>query len=335
MCALTWFVIKNFIQLGDTESYLTDVYNEREFSSTLVMRFIGVYLSSLITDFGLNLLTCQFLSVLIIKTLQRYQLSKKLFILTVVILSTPSFTIWTCVYSKESIVCIAFLLFFYSLAPYLNYKKNRIQRVIILAFSGLILAIFKLQYLPFCITYIYFLIVKKYIKPTAAFILFIIFVFLVVGAFYQASDTLDSYASSLYAHFNIDNSSTRDQVFFLTEGDYFRQSIQGIYLSWVQFKFDEVSNSIFAFIFWIESLILMIVILGIFLYGVRRLLYKKLNPYYAFICIIGIVLLLMAYYPFGVFNAGSANRYKQSIYIPIFLTLLLLLAKPRSKDSIK
>jgi hypothetical protein len=323
MCFFTWIVLRSLIQLGDTESYLTDL-NTASFSymsSTSLMRIVGVTSSQILGDFTINLITCILVTKFIVLNIKHSRFTNREAILLYMIFSFPSFTIWTVIYSKEAIVTLAFLSFFLLLQKQSKEKKKSFLRVSYICLSILIIGMFKPQYLIFLLTILLCLWVSQKFQPIIALQIYILYVVTLLLIYLIISDLIHYYTGGLYYHFNIPGSSSRSDIFFEMSGDFITKAPYGIYLALVQYKLNEIFNGL-SLTLWLEGVIISIIAILIFLYKVRIIIYGRLKVHYFVACIIGILLLLFALYPFGVFNPGSANRYKTAIYAPVFLTLM-------------
>lgn len=140
---------------------------------------------------------------------------------------------------------------------------------------------------------------------------------------FLVKDIVNEYADEMYVHFAMDGAeSTRDNI-WVQENDFFRKAPLGMFEAFYGPTFSEMAAKPTHLIAGLESLFM----LGLFVYLSWKMLSRFLATYrfnativpVYFIIFSGICLL---HYPFGIFNPGSAIRYRANF---IFLFILLLL----------
>ena len=83
--------------------------------------------------------------------------------------------------------------------------------------------------------------------------------------------------------------------------------------------FSEVSNSVLHLFSFVESLVILIILMAIVLVRLPRL------PVFIFItATFSLVMILFVNYPFGIMNPGSAIRYRTG-YFPIVIFIIIVL----------
>ncbi len=130
----------------------------------------------------------------------------------------------------------------------------------------------------------------------------------------------------MYVHFDFDGSSTRDNL-WLKDNDFFYEAPRGMFVAFFGPTVSEMMHTPTHLIAGIESCILLMLFLILGSHFFYRLVYQyKLNVtlfFSYFIIITGIALL---HYPFGIFNPGSAIRYRTN-FLFLFILLFLYLQK--------
>lgn len=318
--------------LGDTERYLNASLNSlMDFSffwnSTKMMDAIGSVLglfggSNVLTNLPFTLLSFFTIKWIIDKyNFRQYVNGKLLFF----ILSLPNFCVWTSVCSKETIGLFFSAILGSLILDFLNgiytIKKKHL-------FAIYLCLVFKLQYTPFIVQGLFVIYIMNHFCSTVSRkILFGLFaVFCNVALLYLMKDVVNEYAGMMYAHFDFDGSSTRENL-WLNDNDFFYEAPRGMFVAFFGPTLTEMLHSPTHLMAGIESFIILIlfIVLGSrFLY---RLFYDyKLNVtifFSYFIIITGIALL---HYPFGIFNPGSAIRYRTN-FLFLFILLFLNLCK--------
>ncbi|MDC2014725.1 hypothetical protein ABH007_20630 [Bacteroides thetaiotaomicron] len=329
----TVYVYARLTQLGDTERYLNASLNSiMDFSflwnSTKMMDAIGSLGSVLGGSNILTNLPFTLLSFFTIKwVIDKYQFCQYInncFLLF--ILSLPNFCIWTSVCSKETIGLVFSAILGSLVLDFLN-GNYVIQKKHL--FAVYLCLLFKPQYFLFIAQGLFVIYVMNHFCKTALRKMFFGCLMVVCNLMilYLIKDVVNEYADVMYAHFDLnDAKSTRDNP-WLKANDFFYEAPQGMFVAFFGPTLSEMMHTPTHLIAGIEScvlLILFIILGGKFLY---RLLYQyKLNVtifFSYFIIITGIALL---HYPFGIFNPGSAIRYRTN-FLFLFILLFLYLQK--------
>lgn len=319
--------------LGDTELYLNAPLGSlSDFSfllnSTKMMAAIGSVFgifggSNVMTNLPFTILSFFIVKWVIDKHHFRRYINNKLLLL---ILSLPNFCIWTDVCSKETVGLVFSTILGSLILDFLNgnyaIKKKHL-------FAIYLCLVFKPQYLAFIIQGLLVIyIMNRFCRTvTRKFIFGSLVVLCNLLLLYLVRDVINEYADIMYAHFDVSIAkSTRDNV-WLKANDFFYEAPRGMFVAFFGPTVSEMLHTPTHLIAGIESCVLLIffLILGSrFLY---RLVYQyKLNVtifFSYFIIITGIALL---HYPFGIFNPGSAIRYRTN-FLFLFILLFLYLQK--------
>jgi hypothetical protein len=235
------------------------------------------------------------------------------------LLMLPSFTFWTSIASKESIVssCVA-IITGYLVRQY--YRNTSLSLIHLLA--GMVLYIYKPHYL---IAFSYAWAAKNvggYVRQRAL-AAYIGFLLSLVGLVLFSEEIVDLSFHVQWSFETVaDVRSTRLEPFFIDKYDVFWKFPEGFYLAFVGPTIDEISKTPLHIITFIESMVLLA---AIALAILRRI--KKI-PVYSFIVGIGTTFwLLFPNYPFGVMNPGSAIRYRSGWIILLFVTITVLMSR--------
>ncbi|KAA6343363.1 hypothetical protein EZS27_008954 [termite gut metagenome] len=324
----TVFIYRELTTLGDTGRYLNRGFNFSSsmfYSSTDLMDCIGGFFGTL---FGGNNIISNFffmlLSFYIIRwTVEKLELKKhineKLLLISI---SLPNFCIWTSVCSKEvvgltfsAILAVLFINFFNGF--YKIRKRDWIAFYLCL--------VFKPQYFPFIFQgLILIYLMHKLRKPLSQLILGVTFITANLLALYLMKDIINEYTSQAYAHFNVSMAaSTRDNV-FVNDNDFFHKAPLGMFTAFWGPTIEEMLSKPTHLLAGIESLFIVCLfcfLLKDFFIDLFRGRIIAVIAFSYFIVFSGICLL---HYPFGIFNPGSAIRYRTN-FIFLFLILLLYL----------
>jgi hypothetical protein len=227
----------------------------------------------------------------------------------------PSFTVWSSIASKEAVV--VFLLG---------------------VLCGLIVDIyrgkgpFKVRHaLIFLVLYIY----KPHFAPALLFLAFVpkfasrlrqpAAVALLVGTMslvllYFLAEPLDRFArTTVQGLYGEPGRSTRDVPLIREQYDFFTNAPEGMLLAFIGPTPSEASSSILHFFSLIESLVLIAVIAA---YIVPRM--PRMPAYLAFVSLFAVFWVMLANYPTGIANPGTAVRYRTDWLLIIYLATIVL-----------
>lgn len=326
-----WYIIGSSTKLGDTQDYLAGYYLFRNdiTSSAYLMSLLGSVFSSL---FGYNalanlpVLLAAFLSLMIcLKKINIEHSHKVLFVCFLCI--SPGYILWVSLHSKEALFNFFSFIFLVFLA-----KKVLDERVtkldFILTFISLwALLYFKIAYTPAFIWLITFVYILPKIKQRLILAIALMISLISLGAYlsYIYIDELNLIFSTMHLHFSQYGSNTRLEH----EWDGFLDMIYslpvGIVISFFGPTLSELKGSIFNYILFLESVLSASIIVYLFM----KIVFNNGKLNISLLLTIGgfVTLILVAHYPYGYFNFGSAVRYKQN-FVP-FLILMLLIFKEK------
>lgn len=313
-------VVARITTLGDSARYIEGplsfssnfLYSSTEMMDTLAssIAFIaGGYASHLF----FLLLSCYG----IYYSLRRVEMRRGQLVFLLVILSTPTFSIWTSIVSKESVMVFSLGLLlgnFFSLV-----QRKKFESKISLSIGMYLLIVFKPHYVPAVLTL--FLSVYPRMKlGNRELYLLLFFVGVTTSAvstIFYYSEIFDHLAIEIPKHFSQDASGTRDNWLWVSSGDFLRNAPEGMVWALVGPFFSEAQNSTKYLIPFVESCILIF----LFFYSGVVYYYVKINygrasyvPVSFLIVVLSFIFMAFVHYPFGVLNPGSALRYRSGFF---------------------
>jgi len=316
--------------LGDTVRYL---FANVPFSlmifydSTYFMDFFGGIIGRL---FRHNMILANFPSMLISFFTVRWaieKLSLRKYVnntLLMIMISFPNFAMWTSIWSKE-----LFGLVFTAIIAVLiiNFLNGNYKIKIIDVFGLYLCMLFNPQFIPFILQGLIFIYMAKNFmnhKPMGQLGLAFVFLCINILFLYIIRDMVNMYAGMLHSHFDFYGVSTRDNI-FLEENDFFRHMPRGMLVAFFGPTLAEMIENPLHAIAGFESLLKII----LFFYLSKYIFIGYLRNFRVFpIPILSYVMVFIGisfvHYPFGIFNPGSAIRYR-SRFIFLFIVLLLYL----------
>lgn len=322
---LAEFVYRRFSELGDSSRYLNSEFRLGT-DSTAIMDLLGFFAGKLPSPlYHLPMMLLSFYGIsYLVTTLSKFGLidSYNRRFCFFFLICLPSTGIWSSIHSKE-----AMGFFFVSIITAFLIKVNfrNIYRPNFIEFVAIILCvIFKAQYMVcFISLYCYISICRRaLLSADVKLILFLMFIFIQFFLIYHFSSIIDQLSFSMHSHFDIEGArSTRDNIFY-EKGDFFRHAPYGMLIAFWGPTFLEASLSFMKSIALVESFILSSILIYFVFLTFSRVLHGKLNVYFLGVLALGIFWILLVHYPFGIFNPGSALRYRTN-FVPFLLGILL------------
>ncbi len=317
-------VYSKFTRLGDTFGYLSGGKINAGlilFESTTLMSLIASSFSKVLGVYGANIIFMLFASYGIFYALKKSRLPQKYYVAVLLVLCTPSFSVWTSIASKEAVGCF-FMGVILGFMFDLNEDRKRMPNMIEW-FAFYLLIVFKPQYLSAILPLICFIKFSKWLNFKAygkGFLLVSVFVCFVVFL-YSFRTEINEVSFVLPAHFNADAGSTRENTVWVEQNDVFRNAPYGMFISFLGPTWQEVLQKPVQGIAFFESIFIMTFmsyfLLKMLLYSLTRL---RINIKYLSYLSISYIFILFVHYPFGVLNPGSAIRYREN-----FLAFLIIL----------
>jgi len=318
--------------LGDTERFM---YANVPFALAIFYNsnyFMDFFAGTISGFFGRNMILSNFPAMLIsffsIKwaidelSLRKYVNN----ILLMILISFPNFAIWTSIWSKET-----FGLVFSAIIAVLiiNFLNGDYKIKIVYIFGLYLCMLFNPQYIPFILQGLIFIYIARKLlnhNPMGQVGLAIIFLCVNILFLYMIRDIVNMYAAQMHAHFDTPGAGATRSNIFLEENDFFRHLPWGMFIAFFGPTPTEMMENPLHAIAGIESLFKII----LFFYLAKHILiiiYFKFRISSLLLLISYLIIfmgIIFIHYPFGVFNSGSAIRYR-SRFIFIFIILLLYL----------
>lgn len=317
-------VFSKFTSLGDTQDYLHGEHlNRNNIASTAyLMSFIGVTLGT----WG-GFILCLGLSVLgILYLLEKTRFSARNNALVMVLIALPSFGVWTSIFSKEVFVLFSFCLCTGGLIDLLTRRRRFFS---LLQIAGLALLTFMKPHYSVSI----YLSVAGILAYHAGFrkelmlALIVLMSVICVGLCIRYVDEIYQYTQIMPLHFSQSGGSTRHNTFWLDEWDFFTYLPIGVPMAFIGPTLPEAIHSLKLIPSSIEGHFLFGFIL---LNGWRAVFYgKQLNVMGLLLMMSFVLVLFLTHYPFGLFNPGSAIRYRSGFIFPLCVFVLFLATRNR------
>lgn len=330
-CIYGVFIFSRFTFLGDSETYLSSplVFSIGVlFNNTLLVSYLTAQLKFfLFFDLFVHFVYLFFTFYSILKLLNRLKLSANVELCLVLILCFPSFAMWTSVVSKESLTVFFssfIIIWFIDLIERSKFTYSIYWYLFCLYFVfilrptvgiGILLAILAQ-------VFINFKYINKYIK--FFILIFTIFIGGIISYFLTSEFIQNDFLPLAVEYFNpqqFDSQSTRSGDFWNSEFDFFLKAPYGIFLANLGPTFIETINKPQFIPYFVEGMFFWGLVFYFLLSNfIKFCVRKKVSPNFLIFLIFLLGLILFVNYPFGVFNPGSATRYRSS-YFHIIVTL--------------
>ena len=331
MCFFAIYIYSKITILGDTFSYLSGTVQEFQdldlLSSTGFMMKLGHFFKAIFINDAIACFPFLYLAYWGIKYPVQKHGKNLIGPFFIVLLLLPNFNIYTSIISKEAVGC------FFSgiLASWvINYiEKDFKIKLIFLIASGLCIQ-FKPQYFIFVFEALLFLYLSSKLKRKFSIALLAIFIWTVnISAIYLNLDTINKFASLLDLNFYLDSAgSTREISYFQETNGIIHHLPDGMFTAFFGPTMSEMLQKPAHFFAGLESILIVgIFSLLVFLSVVKHKITSRIFWAYSFI-FIGI---LAVHYPFGIFNPGSAIRYRENFYL-LFVILLVYMYKQNNTE---
>lgn len=319
------FIFARFSSLGDTQDYLQGEYIERNnlASTAYLMSMIGTTLG-VVGSFVFSL-AMSLWGIIYLLEKARFSLMHSRIVIFLMIL--PSFGVWTSILSKEVFVLFSFCLCTGGLIELLMGRRFIFS---LFQLVGLALLTFIKPHYSLCI----YLSIAAIMLNRSGFrrelLLAITLLFFLVAAVlsFLNVEVIYQNTQALPAHFSLQGGTTRINDFWIDEYDFFTYLPVGLPLAFIGPSFTEALSSIKLLPFFIE---------GCLLFGFVAVNGWRAVFYRHYINVLGVVLmltfclaLLLTHYPFGLFNPGSAVRYRSGFILPLCIFVLYLATLNRS-----
>lgn len=335
---MAWYFVGENTKLGDTQDYINGVYVSRnDVTSTAYLMSVSglafktLFGSSFFANLPLNILSF----VTILYAIGKLQLTKHKRWLLLLLLMAPSFTLWTSIHSKEAIISSSFCMFVGLIIKGCSYSGlNIVEKILLVIFVGII-GFFKPVFIPALIWVWFFALglnSSRHRKSKSFFVVILCIALTYLLTFHYFS-IFDLLASTAHLNFSITGTFTRDWAVWSDFNDMVGNLFPGILISFIGPTFSESLRMPFLIPFFIEGLTTFCIFLYLlYCSSFRR---ERVNIYKLFMLGGFFVLLLVAHYPFGYFNPGSAMRYRQGFYPGLLILLWFYVYDLRQKKYVQ
>ena len=319
------FFIKFFTNRGDTFKYLfanpLDVFKTYGFPLFLddtypVMFFIG----AVHTLLRYEMLTHIVFSLLAFYGIKRFldavpEKNNKYYKILILMMFSPSFTLWTSVAGKETLIVFAMGIFSAEVVRFFSKEKFRISFLLIIALY--LICRVKEQYIPAITLLIVYMKLRERIKLSWKADFFILIAIFAANCFfiYFMRDTFAAYSLKVHNFFRVEARSTRERV-FIEQYDFFKKMPYLLPLALWGPTWSETKISVLHLAVFLENFLF----LGVYIYLIKDSfikIFKKFNIYYqwVFLSVMALGWLFIAHYIQGTMNPGSAIRYRTNLYL--------------------
>lgn len=339
-CAFAYFVFSRFVQLGDSEQYINASLDlsfnrliDRTYLTENFFAFLAIFTGR---GFGIHLTTSAIVALTIWYVFKPYK--RVLPRIFWVVLLMPLFAVWTSVVGKESLAFCAFIVIVKWVSDVILYNKgDHFYMLCAVAVGAVLRPHYLLAYL-ILITIVYLFLYKKEVKLIAGkklsegiyivFIFIFAFFFMVIALQLQEywQPSLDYVMSTSQSYFlSYDGNTNRADISWTSSSDFIDNIYWGVPVSIIGPTFWESLQKPIMIPFFIEGVFSWLLIFYLFAKLVaiakedRKIRFFLYVAFFPAICVA-----LLAHYPFGIFNSGTATRYKQSL-TPLFYFLPILL----------
>lgn len=335
-----YYIFSRFAQLGDSEQYINasldlsiDRLIDRTFLTENFFAFLALFSGK---GVGIHLVTALLVALTIWYVFKEYvKTLPKVFWL---ILITPLFAVWTSVVGKEALSFCVFLLIVKWVADVvINRKGNNLLLIFAIALGAVLRPHYLLAYLTMVfLAYIFLyrknitLIRGRHLSVGLYLtISFTLSMFIIIFAYHYYNlwqPYLDFLMTTSESYFlSYDGNTNRTTIKWLTLEDFLSNMYWGIPTSIIGPTPNEALHKPLLIPFFIEGLFSLLLI-PYFFYKLTQI--AKFNSQIKFflynIFLPALIIALLIHYPFGIFNPGTATRYKQSL-APLFYFLPILI----------
>jgi hypothetical protein len=234
------------------------------------------------------------------------------------LIMTPSFSVWSSIASKEAIVVfLVAVVARYVVDIYNNRDRFRLWHIAVLG----LLYMFKPQFMPAVLFVAGTSKLAGYVREPATFALLAGTASLAL--LYVMRDTLDIFSRIVSVWiFSEPGLSQRSIPLIVDQYDVFVKAPQGMLLAFVGPTVSEATNAPLQMISFLESA----AILAILIIFVTWRLFR-IPVYSAIVAAFTVFWIMFANYPIGIANAGTAIRYRTDYILLIFLAVAVLTSR--------
>ncbi len=328
------YIFSRFSALGDSDRYTS---SEAEFTldslinrTSLIDLIAGTITRIFITPLASHLFFCILSFYGLYFCLKRARLNKVAMLGVILMLSLPDFAMWTSISGKESFNVFTTSIIMGGLFDVLYGKK--LTNVVIIVLCIILSLLVRPHYSVGLISLFSFVLFTQKIALNAKGMLilniftvacFAFLVYTIALPFINEGGFVDI-AQAYFIGFD-DAGASRNANFWVTNSDYFSKMFSGSWIALIGPTFNESLNRPIYFPFFFESLLFVGHLLYYLLLSIIfQFKIKRLSQYFLIMLFYVIILTAIMHYPFGVFNSGSALRYRSAFYhifiiLPVFM----------------
>ena len=337
------FVFSRFSALGDSDRY-TSAEAELSLGSLLNRTSLIDLIAGTITRIFTTPLASHFFFCILsfyglYYCLKRARLNNMAMVGVILMLSLPDFAMWTSISGKESFTVFTTGINMGGIFDILYGKK--LTNVALIVFSIILSLIVRPHYSIGLISLFLFVHFTQKVALRAkgmlilnifilGFFAYIVYTFAL--PFINEGGFVDI-AQGYFIGFD-DAGASRNANFWVTNSDYFTKMFSGSWIALIGPTFNESLNRPIYFPFFIESLLFIAyLVYYLVLCIILQVKLKRLSQYFLIMLFYVLILTAIMHYPFGVFNSGSALRYRSAFYhifiiLPVFMFHYLKARKP-------
>ena len=319
-CSLN--LVSDYTKLGDTATYLSGTAGASGYfddywwlHSTKLMNVVAHSLYLLGGEIIAHIVFLMLSIYGIFYPLNKLNLTKFQFITAITLLSLPSFSIWTSMVSKESVLVFTYGIL---LGMFIEWWEKKKKPNLFYLMSLLYLAfLFKPHYtLALMIMILFVYVVKKLnLNFNGQLIIFLLAILTVFTVIFLMRDYFNWLAFEMPKHFNPHSRSTRVADFWLNENDFFAYAPMGMFIALWGPTLPEVLNSPLHLGVFLESGVLLFSLILFTTYCLSNLSFLNKHSFGLLLgFFLGFLAIAFVHYPFGVMNPGSAIRYRSGFY---------------------
>ena len=308
---------------GDNAGNFDHIFKD----STIMLEFIGNICAKILGPIFGNFPFMLLAFYGIYYSVSKLQLNNKQLLWILFLLSFPTFGVYSSIIGKEAVSVFYMGIISGYVIEILN--KKRFKPKLIELFGFYLLFFFTPYYSAAIVSVIIFIFISNnfYLKGHGKLMLFLLHFLLTAFLFYIYRDALNDLSFDVVKHFSLSVGSTRETI-FVNENDIFWNAPYGMFVAFWGPTISEILQKPIQSIAFIESL----VIFCFFIFFIWRFLKKTLSTYKLNIFVFSVTLIvifwiLFANYPSGVFNPGSALRYRERFYAFLVVFLFYFYSK--------
>ncbi len=236
-----------------------------------------------------------------------------------VLMMLPSFTVWSSIASKEAIIIMLVgVICAHVVRMYNNTDKLRPHHFLVL----LVLYMFKPHYLIPVVYVLGISYVARHVRQqtTVAIVAFIATMVMM----YIFRDQIDDFARTVDGWLTALGGRSTRPPFLVEPYDVYVKAPYGMFMAFFGPKLTEAANGVLHMLTFIESSFMVGILFMLFIQRLPEL------PVYNVVLAMGTTFWVMfPNYPLGIFNPGTAVRYRTGYILLIFLAFIVLLPRAR------